>query len=185
MADRYSPGLILAGLQAELAVPAIDSAANVDIADVIGNKSDTHDGTSIKAIVHTLDEHAHKPQKCYPDLANSIQLTTGAAAWADPGSFTEIVPADTITDAYDIHHIVVSNLQNISEEYIVKLYSGGAGSEVEICCVTPFKDSVQTSEGSLETQTPLLPANTRISGKAFNSSTNQRTLNVRLLYHEY
>lgn len=176
---------LIAQLTAFLAVPIADSAANVDMADVLGNKNATHDGTSVIAFLHTLNEHAHMSQFLFPSLADSIPMTTTVGAWSPNAAFTEIVPAGGIANDFDLHWAVISDLPNFAEEYQVDLYSGAALSEVLYCQLAPFKDSVQTSEGSLKVQGPILPGNTRISAKVSNKSATQRTINIKLQGHNY
>ena len=120
-------------------VPAQDSADNNYIQDVVGNKTDTHDGNSMYAVTETLLEHVHSPSKVYPTLANGVTVTTGAGAWG-LGSFVEIVPASTITSDFDIHHISLEAL-SASGAYELVLYKGAASSEIEIGRVRFAKNS--------------------------------------------
>jgi hypothetical protein len=62
-------------------LPTTDSADNNQMSDVIGNKTDTHDGDSLAAKIHTLEEHAHKPSKVIPALADGVVVTSSATAW--------------------------------------------------------------------------------------------------------
>ena len=62
-------------------IPSADSADNDHVADVIGNKTDTHDGDSVFAHVHTMFEHAHSASKVYPMMEAGVVVTSNAAAW--------------------------------------------------------------------------------------------------------
>lgn len=59
-------------------VPSVNSADNVKSSDVIGNKSDGHDGSSIYSKLEILEDHVHAPSKVYPTLAGGVTLTAGA-----------------------------------------------------------------------------------------------------------
>ncbi len=62
-------------------VPSVDSAANVLMRDVIGNKDDTHNGSSLAAIAHTLNEDAHNPSKVYPMMKVGVTVTSAGTAY--------------------------------------------------------------------------------------------------------
>lgn len=63
-------------------VPVADSAANSTMSQVLGNKTDSHDGDSVMAQLHTLEEHAHSVSKTYPMLKDGVTLTAHADDWA-------------------------------------------------------------------------------------------------------
>lgn len=166
-------------------VPDIDSADNSFMRDVIGNKNDTHDGNSIRAISHILNEHAHSVTKVYPRLANPIQLQKDAGVWAAiPTTKTEIVPAGIIGEDFDIHWIQVSTI-SANGNYVICLYSGGAGVEVLMGEMVVSRNAVQSQEGSALILTPIVPANTRISAGVSSSNNAQDTLDIKIMYHEY
>lgn len=164
-------------------VPSVDSAANTYLQDVIGNKTDTHDGNSISAKLHTLEEHAHKSQNCYPTLADSVLVTADASGWTY-GSWTEIVPASTITDDFDIHFANITSISAV-DEYQLQIGSGVAGSEVVKACISFERSSNFSQEGSKQIQTPILAANSRIAVRLACKSTNARTVNIKIEYHTY
>lgn len=62
-------------------LPTADSADNDHMADVIGNKTDTHDGDSIAAMAHILEKHIHSASKVYPTLVDGIVVTSHTSAW--------------------------------------------------------------------------------------------------------
>jgi hypothetical protein len=86
-------------------VPAVDAAANLVLRDVLGQKGDTHDGDSAMARLHTLEEHAHSQSLVLPDLANAVQATSAAGAWAAYGGVAAAL--GTPADDFDIHYIDV------------------------------------------------------------------------------
>jgi len=166
-------------------VPDKDSADNDFIRDVVGNKTDTHSGTSITSIVHTLEEHVHNVSKVYPELANPVQLQKDAGVWASyPATKTEIIPAGTIGKDFDIHWVHILDI-SANGCYMVALYSGTAGNEVVIGKVPIGRSAVQSQEGNTKIMTPLIPANTRISAGLSSENNAQDTLLVKLMYHEY
>lgn len=166
-------------------VPDIDSADNVVMRDVIGNKNDTHDGDSIRAVVHTLEEHVHSSGRVYPKLANPVQLQKDAGVWAAiPATKTEIVPAGAITDDFDIHWVKVSSI-SANGDYVICLYKGGIGVEEFIGDVPASRSAVQSQEGSLPAITSIVPGGTRISAGLSSSNNAQDSLLVKVMYHEY
>ncbi|HEA52315.1 hypothetical protein, partial [Marinobacter antarcticus] len=136
-------------------VPAIDSTANTSIEQVVGNKNDTHNGTSIKAMLHKLDEHAHKSSKVWPTLANGVVVTAGAA-WV-LGAFAEIAAVNDIAVDFDIHHISVEAL-SANEVYEIVLYA----ATVEIARVRVTKNANLDGTMNVPVQCPIQPANTQI-----------------------
>jgi len=164
------------------AVTAVDSTANGTINDVIGNKTDTHDGDSVMAGIHVLNEHAHKASKVVPSGAPGIQVAAGDAASWTLGSFVQIVAENGITSAFDIHFI---NLEVVSATgtYEVVLYA----VETEI---SRFRFTVVGTPNNLKytpipIQTDIIPANTKIQAKVMSSSGAADTITISLFYHIY
>lgn len=164
-------------------VPSQNSSDNIDMADVIGNKTDNSSGDSAYSILHILEEHAHDPSKVYPTLADGVNITGGAGSWV-LGSFVELIPASTITDKFDIHWVHVEAV-SANDTYELVLYSGELGSEVEICRAR-FTKSTTAGAGASEfhVQTPIIPANTRISAKLASSGGGDN-VDISIQYHEY
>lgn len=162
-------------------VPAQDSAKNVVWGDVIGNKNDTHSGDSLVGRIKTLLEHTHKPSKVYPTLANGVTVT-GGAAWI-LGAFAVIVPASTITDEFDIHHISIENI-SANDAYEIVLYSGADAAEVEIGRVRFTKNANLDSILNIPIQTPIIAANSQIKAKVASSGGSDN-VTVSIFYHTY
>jgi len=158
-------------------VPAIDSTANTSIEQVVGNKNDTHNGTSIKAMLHKLDEHAHKSSKVWPTLANGVVVTAGAA-WV-LGAFAEIAAVNDIAVDFDIHHISVEAL-SANEVYEIVLYA----ATVEIARVRVTKNANLDGTMNVPVQCPIQPANTQIQAKLATEGGSD-TATISLFYHEY
>ena len=163
-------------------VPVVDSALNVNIRQAIGNKSDTHDGTSLCTMAHTWDEHTHQEQKVYPTLADGIILTTSASNWV-LGTLVEIVPASAITLNFDIHEIVIEDVNTADKTYEIVLYAGAGDTEIgrERFAVSATKGGVPNAN----MQTPIIVANSRIRAALAIESGSSKTAKVSLRYHTY
>ena len=159
-------------------VPAVDSAANTRMSDVIGNKTDTHDGDSIMADTHTVNEHIHTACNVYPTIAGGVAVATNAAAWT-LGDFVEIVPVNTIDTDFDIHHICVEALDD-NGVYEIVLYA----VEVEIGRVRVTKNANLDATMNIPFQDVIIPANTQIQAKAA-SSVGSSVATISLFYHIY
>ena len=57
--------------------------------------------------IRRIHNHIHSQNKVYPTLANGVQIAAAAGLWAPSAGFTEIIPVDTITSDFSIHHINV------------------------------------------------------------------------------
>ncbi len=166
-------------------VPDIDSVDNAFIRDVLGNKNDTHDGNSAMALLHILFMHTHSRAQIFPRLADPVLLTKDAGVWAAiPTTKTEIIPAGTIGDEFDIHWVQVSAI-SANGDYVICLYSGGAESEVLIGEVAVSRSAAQSQEGSAPIITPIIPNDTRISAGMSSGNAAQNTLLIKVMYHEY
>ena len=115
-------------------VPTADSANNRTTRDVIGTKTDTHNGDSLMAAAHTVDEHFHKSSQVYPTLADGVLVTATANDWTDLGAFAVIVATNGITSDFDIHFVNVETVSAVGH-YELVLYSGADAAEVEVARV--------------------------------------------------
>lgn len=139
---------------------------------------------SVLAYLQTGYYHVHGASFVYPDKAAPVTLTSAAAAWAETGNIIEIIPANTITKAFDLHW---ASLSAISAELdgIIDLYSGAIGAEVKIGAVDVSRTANFAREAAAPVQIPQQPANTRISGKFSDSTTSARTVRIKLYGHVY
>ena len=170
--------------EATLGVPSQNSASNTTMAQVIGNKTDDESGNSAMAHLYILLKHIHGASKVYPTLADELVINkVNASAWGLDALPTQIIPAATITNPFDIHFINIGAI-SANDEYELLLFKGAAASEIEIARVS-FDRSVTVSEGSIPVMTELLPANTRVSAKLTSKATSARNTSVKLHYHEY
>lgn len=127
-------------------------------------------------------QHIHRPAKCYPTLANGITINGGASAW-QLGSFVEIIPANTITSAYDIHWVCVESV-SATDTYELVLYSGSVGNEIEIGRVRTARESATAGATDVPIQIPPQSANTRISAKLASQSGGDNMI-ISIYYHQY
>ena len=170
-------------------VPTVNSSANTDIADVIGNKNDSDNGGanipgvgSLYSLSYIFEKHMHSPSYVYPRNVSPITLTAGVGAWTE-GTKVEIIPASTIGDPYDVHYVLLGNI-SANDDYVIKVYYGGAGSEVYYgeCAVT--RDTNQVRGSQVPLQGIILSANTRLS-MSLLSGLGSNTVDVKAYIHEY
>lgn len=163
-------------------VPAVDSAANLKFREVIGNKSDTHNGTSLAARTHSVHEHFHNEQLVYPTLGDGVTLTSHANDW-ELGTVTQIVPATTIGSDFDIHEIVIEAANTADKTYELVLYSGAGDTEVGR---TRFAaGAVRGGVPNVFMQTPIIAADSRIRAALAIQDGGSKTVVVSLRYHLY
>lgn len=168
--------------EVSLAVPTVDVATNVNMRDVIGNKNDTHDGTSIRAFAHTANEHFHSAQMVYPTLADGVSFATAAGDWA-LGTITQIVPASAIGDDFDIHEVVIEDVNTQDKTYELVLYAGAGDTEVGR---TRFAASANKGGvPNVEMQTPIIAADSRIRAQLAIQDGGSKTAVISLRYHIY
>ncbi len=163
-------------------VPSPDSVANAQMRDVLGIKTDTHDGNSAYALLHKLDEHIHTVQLVYPTLADGVALATEAGDWA-LGTITEIVPANAITSDFDIHEIVVEAANTADKTYELHLFSG-AGDTL-IGKVRFAAGAVRGGVPNVNEQMPIIAANSRIRGRLAIQDGGSKTATISVRYHTY
>lgn len=164
----------------DIAVPTTDDTVNAFMNDVIGNKNDGHTGDSLYANLKEVLEHIHTASKVYPTLADGVQIDTDAAVWT-LGAFATIVPADTITNDFDIHHISIEDI-SADSVYELVLYCGPTDTE---CGRVRFTRTTLTEAVlNIPMLTPIIPANSRIRAK-LASSTGNDDASITIFYHEY
>ena len=167
--------------------PPTNSSGTSTLNEVIGSKNDTYAGhdsyPSIYSYQDAFYKHIHQEGLCYPDLDDGITINGGAGAW-ELGAFTEIIPANTITDAYDLHWMKVEAV-SANDVYQLNLYKGLAENEILIARVR-FVKSTTAGAGSsnFAIQVPVLSANERIVGKLASAGGGDNAT-ISLAYHTY
>ena len=121
--------------------------------------------------------------RTYPKLANAVVVLTGLGIWTE-GLWTEIVPANTITEPF---WLLAVCWQVSAYESILEIGTGASGSEVEIANISS-KILYLTAVGfasarpiSLNTKIKVA-ANTRISVRCADASIAINTHYVKLSY---
>ena len=182
LAGEVSAGPVVTSATADMTTVSQDSTANSTINDVIGNKTDTHNGDSLYAHAHTIEEHAHKAANVFPTLANGETVVGDLDAWV-LGSFKEIVPANGISEDFDIHYITVEAV-TVSDVYEIVLYAGTTEiGRVRIAFIDVANSSTLPS---IPFQCGIQPANTQIQAKSANKTgASAGQITVSLHYHIY
>lgn len=165
-------------------VPTKDTTDNNQMRDVIGNKDDrvTAAGaadTSIYAVLYGLYLHIHKPQKVEPTLADGVTITGSESAWT-LGAFAEVIAANKITSAFDIHYVNVE-AASANDVYEIVLYA----VEVEIGRCRFTKTAARDIQEGVPIQVPIIAPNTQIKAKVASASGGSDTVTISLCYHEY
>lgn len=173
----------MSNLTPKVLVPAQDSAANTYQHEAIGNKTDTHNATSLHGRIKTLLEHIHGVQEVYPSLADGIVVTSDSTAWTY-GGFVELLPPSTITSDFDIHNIGIEDISD-NDVYQLSLYSGAVSSEVLVGNIRFAKNSNFDAIVPQVFQTPLIAANSRISAKIACAIGANHAATVSIVYHTY
>lgn len=133
---------------------------------------------------HIQLDHIHSKQHTFPTQADSLVLTSGTADWAW-GTLTEIIPANTITAPFDIHWVGIGRVSATDAVYEVELFAGAEGFEVEIGQFRVYRQATQSGAAPTPMQTPIQPANTRISARCAVEDGGDKTIGIALFYHTY
>ncbi len=155
----------------------------------VGNNNDGHAVLTLFGKLMQLIDHVHTAQKVYPTQSeevggnegDGVTLTTAAGNWA-LGTITEIIPANKVTNEFDIHEVVIEDVNTQDKTYEVVLYFGAGDTE---CGRTRF------SAGSIKggpiafMMTQIIPANSRIRAQLAIEDGSGKTAKISLRYHEY
>ena len=148
----------------------------------VGNNTDDHNGLTLFGRHEQQLEHVHSAQKVYPTLAAGVTLTTHATTWV-LGTIVEIMPNTIVDTEFDIHEVLVEDVNTQDKTYELVLYYGAGDTE---CGRTRFASgSLKGGVPAVAMQTPLLPANSRIRGQLAIEDGGSKTAKVSLRYHEY
>lgn len=162
-----------------MSVKTSTQGALIQALDVAEPSSRTTDSPYDK--LHNTCDHLHSSAKIYPTLAAGVTVTGAVGAWT-LGSYAEIVPASTITDAFDVHWIVV---ESVSASGIYELVLYAATTEIGRVRFSV----VDTAQGSTISPIPFIcpiqAANTQIQAKVASSSGGSDTIDISIFYHTY
>ena len=140
---------------------------------------------TIMAHLNTNYYHVHGAAFIYPDKADPITVTSSAAAWSETGTIVEIIPADTITKAFDIHWCSIADISAVLYG-MIDLYkdTGGVWEKIGPCCDV-VRNSNFTRENWARVQIPQQEANTKIGARFSDSTSSQQTVKIKLIGHVY
>jgi hypothetical protein len=154
-------------------IPSADSADNDHVSDVVGNKTDTHDGNSLAASIHTLLEHTHEISKCYPMMEDGVTITSNGAAWtlgaaaiivgttknldnaaaADQGGDPNVVRIPCTGHGYVVgNYVTIAGSINYNGTFEIVATSDGDHFDIESAFVA------ETFDGGLETAIDVIPS---------------------------
>ena len=172
-------------------VPAQNSADNVVMSDVIGNKTDivgvpySSGVNSILAHLNTSYYHVHGQSFVYPSHAGNVTLTAGAGAWDITGAISQVIPTATLTtEAFDLHWINISAISG-NGEIQIDIYADSGSGDVLIGSTRAHRNAVQSQEGAKRIQIPQQPSGTKISCRLSDSTAGSLTCAVSFEGHYY
>jgi len=170
-------------LRAALAemLPTANSAANLQMSDVVGNKTDTLAGDSLVSMLRLVESRLNNPSKVYPTMAGGVVVQGAAGGWT-LGVATEVIPVDTITNPFLIYLVKIEDVSE-TDIYEVVLYSG-ADADVEIGRFRTSKNADFPAAGDVVVSTEIIAANSKISAKCANSAGGSETVTISLHYVE-
>lgn len=166
-----------------LVVPAQNSVNNVNIIDVVGNKTDDESGTSLMSGNYIIGRHFHSPAYVSPSLANGIVLTGGVGAWQLGNFSADIIAAGAIGSPYDVHFVNISTA-SVADTYEIHFFYGASDTFAGSCRFT--RAAAATADVSpFPVMTPIIPAGSRFRAKVASSSGGGDTCTLSLIYHIY
>jgi hypothetical protein len=136
---------------------------------------------TIHDFLHVLEEHMHSAQDVYPTGAGGVTVTGAAGAWT-LGAFTEIIPADTVVEDFDLHWV---NVEGVSASGLFELVLYAV--EVEICRTrfTVLGTPANVIIPAIRIQTPIFVKNTQVQAKIMNSAGGSESATISVEYHLY
>lgn len=166
----------------DLIVPSQNSADNVDMVDVIGNKTDTNAGDSIYSYVVRQQEYNRIESEVYPSLAVGATIVSAATDWAY-GAYATVVPINTITSDFCVRGVAIETCDK-NAVFQLALYRGETDDLIatkRFAVIGGFwGNSVYIIHGEQAT------ANERIRARIASSDglANQATLTISICYTE-
>lgn len=142
------------------------------------------EGNTALAFLHTGYYHVHGAAFIYPDKAVPVTLNSAIAAWAETGNIVEVIPANAIIKAFDLHWASLSDISAVLDG-IVDIFAGPIGAEVKIGAVDVVRTANFSRENAVPVQVSQQPANTRISCRFTDSTGSSRSVRVKFYGHVY
>ena len=168
---------------ADLTVPAADSAANTDIADVIGNKTDTYDGNSLYSYIDSVHDSIASKRQVRPTLTAGATVVSATGDWTY-GNYAVVVPASTITTDFHIHGVAIESC-NKNAVFQLELYKGTGDdvvAAVRFAVIGGFFGNQVYVIGSEH-----IEANSQIRARVASSdgAANPVTMTISIVYWEH
>ena len=130
--------------------------------------------------IRRIHNHLHSQNRVYPTMANGIQIAAAAGLWGLSAGFTEIIPVDTITSDFAIHHINVEAASD-ADTYEIVLYVGT--TEIGRVRITFIDIANSQTLPSLPFIAEVIPANSQIQAKIATKGGGSDTIDISLAYH--
>ncbi len=170
----------LATIRSLLNVPDPDGAGNETINQLIGNRNDENLTTTVYGFLRDLHEESHSAQFIYPNLADGTLVTAHADAWT-LGNYAEVVPVNTITTEFHIHHVAICST-SANGSYVMVLYQATTEIGRFSFTRTDKKDDVE----GIDIYVPHSLANAQIQAKlASSNAASEDTARVKIWYHPH
>lgn len=128
-------------------------------------------------------DHIHSEQYVYPTLADGIVCTSGAGDWGLTAGYTQIVPATTIRDIFDIHEILIEDANTKDKTYQLNLYA-----TTNYTFIGSVRFNSGSTKGGIPSQvfmTPLIDADEPIFAKLAIEDGGSKTAKISVRYHTY
>lgn len=166
-------------------VPSQNTSDNNLMSDVVGNKTDDENGTSLYSKSYLVEKHLHGTGMIYPSLANGVTLTAvnDASNWS-LGALTEIVPVNTITTPYDLHQVFIESAST-DTNYQINFYYGASDTYATAYYCTRDSVGALTFITNALTICPIIPANSRLRARVATPNNNGETITLKVFYHPY
>jgi len=188
-------------------LPLADSANNAQVFDVVGNKDDTSNGSSLMSHIKEIERHFHNYEKWFglavtPDaelhradnmstytnanVVNPFQIDAGNDNW---GAWVQILGSDDTTDVFDLHKIGIVDSQETNTNTFIQIASGAsgaaalaAGTYTTIQYLTPTN---QAAESAVSFMDRRQAAGTKVWARCLAIDTNTMTLDFYIGLHTY
>jgi hypothetical protein len=116
---------------------------------------------------------------CYPCIDDPVTIQKESGVWADFGTPTEVIPANTIETRFNINLLSISNI-SATGNFQIRLYFGPAGSEREFMTV-PFSGTIALmTSAEIKDGERIIAENTRISAALTGSNNGTNTIGLTL-----
>ena len=127
-----------------------------------------------------MEEHIHSVSEVYPSLQAGVSITSGAI-WT-LGSFTELIPINTIVKDFDIHWLIIESVTD-DETYELVFYN--ATTEISrIRWSSDLAAGGRVISIPIPTLMQIQPKNSQIQMKLASSGATE-TVVLSVLYHVY